>query len=45
MSIFVSEECRLLGYYAVWLVQEPHGVISQKTAFFIVTTANTSNLI
>jgi hypothetical protein len=25
-------------------LQEPHGVISQKTAFFIVTAAKTSNL-
>jgi hypothetical protein len=26
------------------LLQEPHGVTSQKTAFFIVTTVKTSNL-
>jgi hypothetical protein len=28
------KECRLLGCYAMWLSQEPCGVISQKTAFF-----------
>jgi hypothetical protein len=35
------EECHLLGCYAMWilwLLQEPHGVTSQKTAFFIHTT-------
>jgi hypothetical protein len=37
-----AEKCRLLGYYAVW--QDPDGVISQKTAFFTVTAAKTSNL-
>jgi hypothetical protein len=26
-----SEELRLLGCYAVWLFQDPHGVTSQKT--------------
>jgi hypothetical protein len=31
------KECRLLGCVAVWLLQEPYGDISQKTAFFIVT--------
>jgi uncharacterized repeat protein (TIGR01451 family) len=25
-------------------LQEPHGVTSQKTAFFIITAVNTSNL-
>jgi hypothetical protein len=28
------EECRPLGCYAVWFLQEPHGVTSQKTPFF-----------
>jgi hypothetical protein len=28
------EECRLLGCYVMWLIHEPHGVTSQKTAFF-----------
>jgi hypothetical protein len=28
----------------LWFSQEPHGVTSQKTAFFIVTAVNTSNL-
>jgi hypothetical protein len=27
-----------------WLLQQPHGVISQKTAFFIVTSMKTSDL-
>jgi hypothetical protein len=36
-----SEECRLMGRYAVW---EPHAVQSKKTAFFIVTAVKTSNL-
>jgi hypothetical protein len=27
-----------------WFLQEPHGVTSQKTAFFIVTTVKTSDL-
>jgi hypothetical protein len=27
-----------------WFLQEPHGVTSQRTAFFIVTTLNTTNL-
>jgi hypothetical protein len=29
---------------ALWVLQEPHGVTSQKTTFFIVTTVKTSNL-
>jgi hypothetical protein len=46
-------EWRLLGCYTVWLLlqptfgrnlQEPHGVTSQKTPFFIVTAVKTSNL-
>jgi hypothetical protein len=28
----------------LWLLQEPHGVTSQQTSFFIVTAAKTSNL-
>jgi hypothetical protein len=39
-----SEEGSLLGCYAVWLLQEPHGVTTQKTPFFIVTAVKTSNL-
>jgi hypothetical protein len=27
-----------------WFLQEPHGVTSQKTPFFIVTVVQTSNL-
>jgi hypothetical protein len=27
-----------------WFLQEPHGITSQKTAFFMVTTVKTSNL-
>jgi hypothetical protein len=27
-----------------WFLQEPHGITSQKTAFFIVTTMKTPNL-
>jgi hypothetical protein len=38
------EEWSLLGCYAVWILQEPHGVTSQKTIFFIVTAVNTSDL-
>jgi hypothetical protein len=36
MEALSSSECRLL--------QEPHGVTSQRTAFFIVTAVKTSNL-
>jgi hypothetical protein len=39
-----TEEWRLLGCYAMWFLQEPHGVTSQKTPFFIVTAVKTSNL-
>jgi hypothetical protein len=28
----------------LWFLQEPHGVTSQKTAFFIVTAVKTSTL-
>jgi hypothetical protein len=35
------QECRLLGCYAEWFLKEPHGVTSQKTAFFIVSTVKT----
>jgi hypothetical protein len=28
-----------------WFLQEPHGVTTQKTPFFIVTAVKTSNLI
>jgi hypothetical protein len=28
----------------VWFLQEAHGVISQKTPFFMVTAVKTSNL-
>jgi hypothetical protein len=27
-----------------WFLQEPHGVTTEKTPFFIVTAMNTSNL-
>jgi hypothetical protein len=30
------EELCLLGCYAVWFLQEPHGVTTQKTPFFFV---------
>jgi hypothetical protein len=39
------EEWCLLGYYTMWLLQEPYGITSQKTPFFIVTAVKTSNLI
>jgi hypothetical protein len=40
-----SEEFRLPGCYAVWLLlQEPHGVTYQKTVFFTVTAMKTLNL-
>jgi hypothetical protein len=38
------EEYGVLGCYAVRFLQEPHGVTSKKTAFFIVTAGKTSNL-
>jgi hypothetical protein len=38
------EECSLPGYYAVWLLQEPHCVISRKTPLLIVSAVKTSNL-
>jgi hypothetical protein len=38
------QEWCLLGCYAVWFLQEPHGVTTQKTPFFIVTAVKTSNL-
>jgi hypothetical protein len=44
INIKVFEEWRLLGCYAVWFLQEPHGVTSQKMPLFIVTTVKTSNL-
>jgi hypothetical protein len=43
MKIKPEEWC-LLGCYAMWLLQEPHGLTSQKTPFFIVTAVKTSNL-
>jgi hypothetical protein len=43
-QLTVSDEWCLLGCYAVWFLQEPHGVTSQKTPFFIVTAVKTSNL-
>jgi hypothetical protein len=39
-----SEKWCLLGCYAMWLLQEPHGVTSQKTPFFIVTAVKTSSV-
>jgi hypothetical protein len=38
------EECRSLRCYAVWFLQEPHGVTTQKTTLCIVTAVKTSNL-
>jgi hypothetical protein len=39
------DECHLLGRYAMWLfLQEPYGVIFQKTTFFMVTAMKTSYL-
>jgi hypothetical protein len=43
-TVQVTKERRCLGYYAVWFLQESHGVTSQKTAFFIVFAVKTSNL-
>jgi hypothetical protein len=40
----VFEDWCLLGCYAVWFLQEPRGVTTQKTPFFIVTAVKTSNL-
>jgi hypothetical protein len=44
INLYCSEEWCLLGCYAVWFLQEPHGVTTQKTPFFIVTVVKTSNL-
>jgi hypothetical protein len=44
VSLTSVEELRLLGCYAVWFFQEPHGITSQKTPFFIVAAVKTSNL-
>jgi hypothetical protein len=33
-----------LGSFETLFLQEPHGVTSQKTPFFIVTAVKTSNL-
>jgi hypothetical protein len=41
---YIYEECRLLRCYAVWYLQEPHVVTSQKIAFLILTIVRTSNL-
>jgi hypothetical protein len=38
------DEWCILGCYAVWLLQVPHGVTTQNTPFFIVTAVKTSNL-
>jgi hypothetical protein len=47
----LNEDCCLLGCDVVWLLQEPiyrrnveHGLTSQKTTFFMVTSVKTSNL-
>jgi hypothetical protein len=32
------------GSSETWFLQEPHGVTTQKTPFFIVTAVKTSNL-
>jgi hypothetical protein len=34
----------LAGMEGGWFLQEPHGVTSHKTAFFIATAMKTSNL-
>jgi hypothetical protein len=39
-----DEECRRLGCYAAWFLQQPNGATDRKTAFFIVTAVKTSNL-
>jgi hypothetical protein len=43
LTSYNAEWCPL-GCYAMWFLQEPHGVTSQKTPFFIVTAMKTSNL-
>jgi hypothetical protein len=35
---------RRLETLRIWFLQEPHGLTSQKTPFFIVTAVKTSNL-
>jgi hypothetical protein len=42
--IFVTQMMEELRPLKRLLLQEPHGVASQKTAFFIVTAVKTSNL-
>jgi hypothetical protein len=43
-TLAVTSNRRTLRRYTKWFLQEPHGVTSQKTPFFIVTTVKTSNL-
>jgi hypothetical protein len=42
----VSEElsASIIRVTRIGFLQEPHGVISQKTSFFIVTAVKSSNL-
>jgi hypothetical protein len=44
-SILVTLMKEALGCSETSVLQEPHGVTSQKTQFFIVTAVKTSNLI
>jgi hypothetical protein len=46
MANTTFEESHILGFDAMWFLQEltPHGVRSQKTAFFLATAVKTSNL-
>jgi hypothetical protein len=43
-SILVTLMTEELRSPEMWFLQEPHGVTSQKTAFFIVTAVKASNL-
>jgi phospholipid N-methyltransferase len=41
--ILVTLMMEAIHFSETWYLQDPHGVISQKTAFFIVTAMKTSN--
>jgi hypothetical protein len=43
-TLAVTSNGRTLNSSETRFLQEPHGVTSQKTAFFIVTAVKTSNL-
>jgi hypothetical protein len=44
MPIPVTLKIEAIRSSETYVLQEPHGVTSQKTAFFLVTARKTSNL-